>query len=778
VCDLLPQVFPHSEWELLARGVRQRLDAFELFLRDLYGPRRILRDGTLPVAPVLGSPYFEAAAAGLHPVRGCFLHLSGMAVARDEHGRFCVKTHYFSNASGISYMMQNRRALARVVPAWFEGEAVQPIAEAPLAILEELRGMMPDTADDPTAVLLTPGVFSPSYSEHTMLARRMGIPLVQGSDLVVLDDRVYLKTIRGLERVEVIYRRISDLWLDPLVFDSDSLLGVPGLVHCIRKGTVAVVNGIGSQLADDRALLPFAGTIIRYYLDESPLLPTLETRWLGDADVRELVLENLAAWRIRPLYGEQVLEVGTGPAAPRARTALLRALQREPHRFVAQSARESALTRCLEGGRLVERMQDHILFALRRGSGFEVFPGALTRVSPPGGTQTASELGGRSKDTWVLGPAGETELTVRSRSSVEVEMPASAVTSRVAEGFYWLGRYLERGWCLSQMIAVIEALETEEFNNAERRLFRPVWNRVLPPLENPGTRARRSISTWLDRYRLALQPDEPGSVVSILQAAFRNADSLQDVISPEAWAPLADLRARFASGRFRPGGDEVFCTRETRRLCDAVARLVPMFFGLAEASMLAGDGWRFCVAGQAFERAVVTANALSAFAEPLAERIEGGSEIGSEIELSAFLRLLGTRDAYRRVYQMRAAPREVLEILVRHPGAPRSIARCLGVCARMLREAFEGDPEPSACVAIESALRGLRAGGFREMLGFSGPQEMLLPDEAVDRAKRLADRLGALLVEVLELHHAISDSFTGPSERIGRTRALGGADAI
>jgi len=782
-CDLLPQVFDPTEWDLVERGFRQRLEAFEALLHDIHGPRHILRDGALPAAPVLGSPYFEPAAGGLRPARGAFLHLSGVALARDVHGRLSVKHHYFSNASGISYMMQNRRALARVVPGWFEGEPVLPIADAPLGILEELRGMMPDTLDEPTVVLLTPGVFSASYSEHTMLARRMGMPLVQGSDLVVLDDRVYLKTIKGLERVEVIYRRISDTWLDPLVFDSSSVLGVPGLVHCIRKGTVAVVNGIGSQLADDRALLPYANRIIRYYLSESPILPTLDTRWLGDPDLRDLVLDNLDAWRIRPLYGERVWPSVAGPGAARARATLVREVLREPHRFVAQTVAESAATICLEGGRAVERFQDHLVFALRRARGFEVFPGALTRVSAPGGSDTASELGGRSKDTWVLASGLGAELAARTPAVPEIEMPANAVTSRVAEAFYWLGRYLERAWCISHMIGTIEALETEEFNSAERKLFRPVWNRVLPPLESagaPGTKGRRSISTWLDRYRPTLQPDERGSVANTLQRAFANADSLQDVISPEAWAALADLRSRFGRSKFRPEGAEAFCIRETRRLCEAVTRLVPMFVGSGEATMLADDGWRFCVAGQSFERAVVTVNALSAFSNALSGHLDAGpgTEVGSEIELSAFLRLLGTRDAYRRVYQMRAAPAEVIEILIRHPGAPRSVARCLGLCRRMLAEAFADTVEPPACVAIDLLLRQISGRDFREWLGARGPQELLLPDETRDRANSLGEVLRRLLKETLDVHLRITDSFAGNRERIGRTRHLGRSHAV
>ena len=231
----------------------------------------------------------------------------------------------------------------------------------------------------------------------------MGIPVVQGGDLLVLDDCVFLKTVRGLERVEVIYNRVADVWLDPLVFRSDSYLGVPGLVHCLRKGTVALVNAVGSQLADDRSLLAFAPQIIRHYLNEAPILPTVPTFWLGDIDQRELVLENLDAYRIRPISRENT-SGSWERAAVRDDEALRAEIRKHPSHFVAQPRSEGAPTICFADGQQVEHSQDHILFAARRGEDFDVFPGALTRVALPRGSLVVnSSHGGGSKDTWVLG---------------------------------------------------------------------------------------------------------------------------------------------------------------------------------------------------------------------------------------------------------------------------------------------------------------------------------------------------------------------------------------
>ncbi|MBV8274547.1 MAG: circularly permuted type 2 ATP-grasp protein, partial [Verrucomicrobia bacterium] len=337
--DLLPHVFLPDEWELLQKGFEQRIRAFELFLQDVYGQREILRQGVLPIPIILGSPHYHRSAVGLRPPQGSYLHLSGLAVCRDSEGRLTVKNHYFGHASGLSYMVQNRRLLARVVPDLFEHHPVESVAQLPTEILMGLRVM--SNLADPAVVLLTPGVASAVYSEHSFLARRMGIPLVQGEDLLVLDGSLFLKTVSGLERVDVVYSRVADPWLDPLVFSTDSRLGVPGLVHCLRKGTVTLVNAVGSQLADDRSLLHFGSAIIRFYLGEWPILPTLTTYWLGDLDQREMVLENLDSFQIRVLTGERFLSLHQSEKGAQEIESEVR---KAPHLYVAQPVDDNART--------------------------------------------------------------------------------------------------------------------------------------------------------------------------------------------------------------------------------------------------------------------------------------------------------------------------------------------------------------------------------------------------------------------------------------------------
>jgi len=752
-CDLVPQVFTPEEWDPLARGVSQRLRAFEFFLRDIYGKKEILREGLLPISPVLGSSSHQRTAASLTPPDGTYLHLSGLCVCRLPNGQLVVKHHYFSNASGISYMIQNRRALARVIPQSFQDFSIHSIAEAPVDILETLKSYSDDP--DPTIVLLSSGPGSAVYSEHSFLARRMGIPLVQGGDLLVHNDAIYLKTVSGLEKVEVIYNRISDQWLDPMVFRRDSLLGVPGLVHCIRKGTVAVVNGIGSQLADDRALLPLANTIIRHYLGEQPILRGLTTYWLGDIDQREMVLSDLGEFTIRPLHGEKILLGGDGrpPTEEEIKTARELILQ-NASQYVAQPQACDALTTSYHDGRKVARRQDHILFALRKAGGdYEVFPGALTRINTDEFPYTANELGGGSKDTWVLAPPDFVEPSPERVRQREAPLPAQHVSSRVAEAFYWTGRYLERAHNLAVMIGVIESLELEELNPTERTLYRPVWNRMLPPLENPGAVSRRNISSPIGRYRLTLDLEEPDSVVQVVLRGTRNAESILECLSLETWSVLSTLRSRFQRARFRPKSSEEDLTGYTRRYCDHVIKAVPELFGTAQGTMVADGGWAFCEIGQLLERAIITANAVCSIMRPMPSRSET-SEHETEIRLSAFLRLLNSRDVYRRVYQMRIEAAPMLDLLWQNSMAPRSVTRCLEACAaRLQANKEESSPTTRRTVAaIAQLIHDIRQTNWEELVKASEAGPTAKTNPLLDQGKRL-------LQGTLDIHHLISDGF-------------------
>ncbi|MBV9298986.1 MAG: circularly permuted type 2 ATP-grasp protein [Verrucomicrobia bacterium] len=747
-CDLLPQVFTSDEWNQIVRGFEQRLRAFDMFLADVYGPREILRQGVIPIPAVLGSPNFQRSAAGLSPSGGYFLHLSGLCICRDNSGRLLVKNHYLSHASGLSYMIQNRRLLARVFPELFQSQPVESIADIPTEILLKLRAIAPQS--DPAVVLLTPGVASAVYSEHGFLARRMGIPLVEGGDLVVLGDSLFLRTISGLERVDMIYTRLADAWLDPLVFRRESHLGIPGLVHCVRKGKVSIVNSIGSQLADDRSLLHFSSALIRFYLGESPILPAIQTYWLGDLDQREMVFEQPDRFQLRTLTGESFLKFTGGE---KSWNEIRTEVRRAPHLFVAQPVEDCAETLCFSQGKKTTRLQDHIVYGIRDGNRFEVFPGALTRVSATELGRTESQHGGGGKDTWVLQEVSTTITTAEPFRRPKI-LPARPVTSRVAEGFYWLGRYLERAMTVSKMIQVIETIEMEELTSAERRLYRPVWNRLLPPLEHAMKKGRRSMASPIERYRLMLDGSEMGSVISIVRKAMRNADSLRETISPEAWSSLIGLRGFFARSRFRSGVTDDEARRITRRLSETAVAVIPQFFATAQLSMLADDGWRFSELGQFAERAITTANATRSITQSIVQRLEALHSI--EIELSAFLRLLSSRDAYRRIYQTRAEPPQVLEFLWQNAEMPRSVQYSLRRCAEILQASLPSGSSTAqkAQSFLEELLRTIRRLDWYNYFMSEDESNIRLL-----RREELLSVLEILLRETLQLHHVITDNF-------------------
>lgn len=754
LCDVLPAMFAAEEWLPLAEGIRQRIRAFEALLSDVYSERAILRAGVLPIHVVLGSPYFLKPTFRLKPPGEQFLHLSGVCVTRTPDGKFAVKNHHLSQAPGISYMMQNRRVIARVAPDLFSDIPVASVAETPTAILETLRAAAQGMDLDPTVVMLSAGPESPDYTEHSFLARRMGIPLVQGRDLLVLDNLLYLKTVGGLDRVEVVYTRLPDDMLDPLVLNRQSAYGVPGLVQCVRLGTVKVINSLGSRLADDRSLLPFAHKIIRFYLGETPILPTVPTLLCGDIDQREMVLGNLEKYRILPLTGEHVLgnKRGLSPS-PREEHFIRTELRKNPDRYVAQPIEQDATTVCFQRDTLVQRAQDHIVFALRSGEEFDVFPGCLTRVSSEHSIFTATELGGGSKDSWVLTEQAESStLHDLARLKLDTRKPTRHVTSRVAESFYWLGRYLERSYHLAYMIQVIETLEAEELNSAERKLYRPVWNKLLPPLDAQVAGSRRNIGNTRDRYKLILDPAQMGSLHNTFARAIWNAESVLEALSPEAWSSLNMLRAHFNKSRFNAGLAEGDCAKATRRVADSAVQNIRQFFGTAACTMLHDDGWMFCEIGESVERAVITANAVASISDSLIKSKTTLSH-SSEIELSAFLRLLGTRDAYRRVYQMRAEPLGVLEILWQNPEAPRSVLHCMHRCITLLTEAL---PETSAGRARTiAAVRALA----QRIVRTDWPSLLAMEQVKGPERTTINELLSELLGRTMEIDTYISDSF-------------------
>jgi uncharacterized circularly permuted ATP-grasp superfamily protein len=401
--DLIPRIVDAGTWAQLEAGLRQRVHALNLFLEDVYGARLILRQRAVPPEVVLSSPGFMRELVGLPVPRRTRCHIAGIDLVRDGEGRFRVLEDNLRTPSGVSYVLANRRVLKDVFPELFEGYDVRPVDGYCDQLLENLRWLAPPGVDDPTVVLLTPGVYNSAYYEHLYLAKQMGIELVEGTDLLVDQERVYMRTTAGLRPVHVIYRRVEDEYLDPLVGRPDSLVGIPGLVNAYRAGNVGLANALGNGVADDKAVYALVPDIIRYYLGEDPIIPTVETYLcVRDAD-RGHVVEHLADLVVKYVAGSGGQGMLIGPASTqRERDRMRRRILARPRDYIAQPVVDLSVQPTLVGMGLEARHQDLRPFVLC-GSEITVAPGGLTRVAlRRGSLMVNSSQGGGSRDTWVL----------------------------------------------------------------------------------------------------------------------------------------------------------------------------------------------------------------------------------------------------------------------------------------------------------------------------------------------------------------------------------------
>jgi uncharacterized circularly permuted ATP-grasp superfamily protein len=401
--DPVPRIIPAGEWRTIEQGLVQRLLALNLFLKDVYHDQFILRDRVIDPRLVYEGTFFRREFMGARVPHDIYIHICGTDLIRDTSGRYLVLEDNARTPSGVSYMLHNRQVLKRVFPLVFEQYDVRMTDDYPSALLDVLRHIAPGGRPDPTVVLLSPGIYNSAYFEHTFLAQRMGIELVEGRDLVVDGNRVLMRTTRGLERVDVIYRRIDDDFLDPLTFRPDSALGVPGLVNVYRAGQVALANSIGTGIADDKGIYPFVPDMIRYYLKQDPILANVETyRPMVPSHLSHILanLERLVVKTVNESGGYGML---IGPASTAAQRDEYRArLKAQPRDFIAQPTITLSTHPTFVDGRLEGRHVDLRPFVLC-GEKITVIPGGLTRVALPRGSLVVnSSQGGGSKDTWVL----------------------------------------------------------------------------------------------------------------------------------------------------------------------------------------------------------------------------------------------------------------------------------------------------------------------------------------------------------------------------------------
>jgi uncharacterized circularly permuted ATP-grasp superfamily protein len=408
--DIVPHVIPAHAWDVLANGLKQRVTALNKFLHDIYHDQEIIKAGKIPSQVVLGNSQFRKEMVGVDVPGGIYAHVAGIDIVKDGDGRYYVLEDNLRTPSGVSYMLENRKMMMRLFPELFACQSIQPVDHYPDLLLETLRAAAPRDVDNPTIVLLTPGHYNSAYFEHAFLASQMGVELVEGIDLFVQENTVFMRTTQGPQRVDVIYRRIDDDFLDPLAFRADSMLGVPGLLSAYRAGRVTLANAIGTGVADDKSVYPYVPEMIRFYLGEEPVIENVKTYLLGNKADYEYVLEHLAELVVKEAQGSGGYGMLVGPTASKEeRERYRQRILDAPERFIAQPTLSlSACPTFVDKGEkdshgLAPRHIDLRPYVLSCPGGVNLVPGGLTRVALREGSLVVnSSQGGGVKDTWIV----------------------------------------------------------------------------------------------------------------------------------------------------------------------------------------------------------------------------------------------------------------------------------------------------------------------------------------------------------------------------------------
>ncbi|WP_264566253.1 circularly permuted type 2 ATP-grasp protein [Flavobacterium sp. N3904] len=402
--DIIPRIITKAEWSEVETGIKQRLKALNLFLEDVYNGQQIIKDGIIPAALVASCPHYIQEVHGIKVPHNIHVHIAGIDLIRGAKGEFYVLEDNLRCPSGVSYMLENREITKRIFPDMLTSNKVSMVGNYPMIFHNILVSLSPRNVSNPNVVLLTPGVYNSAYYEHTFLARQMGIPLVEGRDLTVNNNKVYMKTTSGLQQVDVIYRRLDDDYLDPLVFKPESTLGVPGLISAYRHGNVALVNAVGNGVADDKAVYAYVPDMIKYYLNEEPILKNVPTYQMENKEERELVFADMENMVIKETngsggYGMIMGNKATQEELENGKIAILA----NPRNFIAQPIIQLSTVPCLIDGQLKLRHVDLRPYALCGPNGVEIVPGGLTRVALTEGSLVVnSSQGGGSKDTWII----------------------------------------------------------------------------------------------------------------------------------------------------------------------------------------------------------------------------------------------------------------------------------------------------------------------------------------------------------------------------------------
>jgi uncharacterized circularly permuted ATP-grasp superfamily protein/uncharacterized alpha-E superfamily protein len=738
--DMLPLLISASEWREIEAGLIQRAQLLNLLLKDIYGSDDLFRLGLLPPALLFANPAFLRQCHGIRPVSDRFLFLHAVDLARSADGSWWVLADRTQAPSGAGYTLENRLVLSRVFPDEFRESHVQRLAGFFQSARDTLRSLAPAERDNPNVVLLTPGPYNETYSEQVFLARYLGFSLVEGGDLTVRDQRVWLKTLEGLRPVDVILRRVDDTFCDPLELRADSGLGVPGLVEAARAGNVTLANALGSGVVEMPALLGFLPGLCRHFLHEDLKLPSLATWWCGQPSAFDYVRQHLDDLVIRPAFDQPRTEyVPTGSLEGAARDALFEKVIRAPREYVAQEQITLSTAPVWERGQLEPRPIVLRAFVCATESGFAVMPGGLTRFSSSSNEAVVSmQRGGASKDTWVLtdGPVSTVTLLRPQPHVIRLERSAIEVTSRVGDNLFWLGRYTER---LEDLVRALRCLLIRLTGEAGAEETPEVGAlvRLLVSLDLFPQKFRNGYSlagVERETYLLIYQTHRLGTVREVAGRLRSLAFMLRDRFSMDTWNILEKVQV---SARARPGRAEA---GEALALLNALVAELAAFSGMEMENMTRGHGWRLLDLGRRLERSV---NVVTLLQAALSLETQSLAALGPVLEITDSVM------TYRRRYFAEPQWPGVLDLLLSDESNPRS----LGFQIAALAEHASHLPREAAPIGFEVPVAQIA--GLRDVLRQTDWQALAEgPSEGLEEsARKLLERCGSGL-------RSISDSIT------------------
>jgi uncharacterized circularly permuted ATP-grasp superfamily protein/uncharacterized alpha-E superfamily protein len=699
--DLIPLLIPDEEWRFIEAGIIQRAELLNLVLEDLYHSQTLLKDGLLPAALLFANPAFLRPLVGVKVPRNSYLHMLAFDLARSPDGKWWVLANRTQAPSGSGYALENRLIVSELLPELFRTSNVQRLAPFFRAQRDALAQLSEQS--NPRIVLLTPGPHNETYFEHSYLAKYLGFTLVEGADLTVRDRCVFIKTVGGLEKVDVILRRVDDDFCDPLELRGDSLLGVSGLVEAVVAGNVRVANALGSGVIESAALMPFLPGLARHLLGEELKLPSVATWWCGQEHALNWVTDNLKSVVVKPAFSSVGMEPIFGSELTAAdREKFLERLRSSPLEFVAQEQVQLSTAPVWENDSLHSRSVVLRTYVVNTGTGWSAFPGGLVRVAEAQGSVVSMQRGGHSKDAWVLSdrPVDTFSLLPPRNEVLQLRRASLVVPSSVADNTFWLGRYVERAEnqarILRSLIPRIHLAEEAELVSLTC-LAACLGTRSARIADR--RRGRLSFNA-LRRELLSLLTDDKrtNSLAATLADVSRIADSVSERLSGDMMMLLGHLRDSVKSQK------GTFLTSYTPMLTKCL-ELLSAFSGMERENINRGSGWLFLSIGRRLERAIYLTRELRHISKPLA--------VQNWAYLERLLEVADSTVTYRTRYYTTLQPLAVLDILMADGTNPRSLDFQLG----HLADLYAKLPRhlPADLQAMQDAVSSLRRIDLQDM---------------------------------------------------------------